>query len=637
MRAALRNMSQTVFARRLEEQAVLHGLDLTGEPDGSLPIVCVCDSYLDPVLTAWNQDALSKKLVWLPVWANWAYPWVGPVFAPGQGCHACLAKRLRENIQIDNFISASTSDHQPFRRPRAENPGLFQAAPAFVLAQLARGLDDATAQLWRHLLTFDFIVGQAASHRVLKRPQCPVCGPEKAAQQTEIELQDHAYAYCFGGERRSCPPSETWERFRHHISPITGVVSSFVSKARPDQEHLHSYAAGHTFPVRQGDLASLKGNMRHRSGGKGALDIQARVGALCEAVERYSGIVSGEEEFVRAAFVDLEDAIHVNDMALYSNGQYEHREAWNRQCVVDFQLIPNRFDEEMVIDWCRVWSLTRQRSCLVPAAYCYYGHPDLRHFFCACDSNGCAAGNTVEEAIIRGFMELVERDAVAIWWYNRTRQPQVDIASFRDAYLNLTTAEFARSGRSLWAIDLTTDLGIPAIAAISHRLNHPTEDILIGFSADLDAKTALLRAVNEVGQFVPALSHSDSTGNTLYYYEDQCAIDWWKTGTIAAHPYLLPDMDRVMVAADFFDATRRSQKEEVECCLERTSACGLDFLVLNQTRPDIQLPVVKVIVPGLRHFWNRLAPGRLYDVPVALGRLDGPTASEHLNPIPMFF
>ena len=40
------------------------------------------------------------------------------------------------------------------------------------------------------------------------------------------------------------------------------------------------------------------------------------------------------------------------------------------------------------------------------------------------------------------------------------------------------------------------------------------------------------------------------------------------------------------------------------------------MLVLNQTRPDIGLPVVKVIIPGLRHFWSRFGAGRLYDVPV---------------------
>jgi ribosomal protein S12 methylthiotransferase accessory factor len=62
----------------------------------------------------------------------------------------------------------------------------------------------------------------------------------------------------------------------------------------------------------------------------------------------------------------------------------------------------------------------------------------------------------------------------------------------------------------------------------------------------------------------------------------------------------------------------------------------MELMVLDQTRPDVGLPVVKVIVPGMRHFWARYAPGRLFDVPVQLGRLSRPTRHEDLNPIPLF-
>ena len=60
------------------------------------------------------------------------------------------------------------------------------------------------------------------------------------------------------------------------------------------------------------------------------------------------------------------------------------------------------------------------------------------------------------------------------------------------------------------------------------------------------------------------------------------------------------------------------------------------MLILDQTRPDINMPVVKVVVPGLRHFWPRFAPGRLFEVPVELGRLTKPTPYDQLNPIPLF-
>jgi ribosomal protein S12 methylthiotransferase accessory factor len=60
---------------------------------------------------------------------------------------------------------------------------------------------------------------------------------------------------------------------------------------------------------------------------------------------------------------------------------------------------------------------------------------------------------------------------------------------------------------------------------------------------------------------------------------------------------------------------------------------GLDFLALDQTRPDIGVPVARVIVPGMRHFYRRFAQGRLYDVPVKLGWRDRPTPESELNPI----
>jgi ribosomal protein S12 methylthiotransferase accessory factor len=77
--------------------------------------------------------------------------------------------------------------------------------------------------------------------------------------------------------------------------------------------------------------------------------------------------------------------------------------------------------------------------------------------------------------------------------------------------------------------------------------------------------------------------------------------------------------------------------EDVNTCVEIARQQGLETLVLDQTRPDIGLSVVKVIVPGLRHFWRRLGPGRLYDVPVKLGWIQQPLREEQLNPISMFF
>ena len=76
-------------------------------------------------------------------------------------------------------------------------------------------------------------------------------------------------------------------------------------------------------------------------------------------------------------------------------------------------------------------------------------------------------------------------------------------------------------------------------------------------------------------------------------------------------------------------------RDDVEVCRALVEARGMEFLVLDQTRPDIGMPVVRVIVPGMRHFWARFAPGRLYDVPVAMGRRRRPLAEADLNPAPV--
>jgi ribosomal protein S12 methylthiotransferase accessory factor len=78
-------------------------------------------------------------------------------------------------------------------------------------------------------------------------------------------------------------------------------------------------------------------------------------------------------------------------------------------------------------------------------------------------------------------------------------------------------------------------------------------------------------------------------------------------------------------------------REDVEWCVDLARRHGMETLVLDQTRPDVGLSVVRVIVPGLRHMWPRLGPGRLYDIPVKLGWLSQPTPEAQLNPVGVFF
>ena len=181
----------------------------------------------------------------------------------------------------------------------------------------------------------------------------------------------------------------------------------------------------------------------------------------------------------------------------------------------------------------------------LPAAYCWYGHPDLTGLgVCSADSNGCAAGGTLSEAIVQGFCELVERDSVALWWYHRSRMPGVDLASFADPWTAACVDHHATAlGRELWALDLTADLGVPTFAAVSRRLGAGPEDVLVGFGAHLDARVALTRALTEVNQFLPAVAGPDLRRNR-YGVDDPDTARWFGTVRVADQPWLAPDPTR---------------------------------------------------------------------------------------------
>lgn len=126
----------------------------------------------------------------------------------------------------------------------------------------------------------------------------------------------------------------------------------------------------------------------------------------------------------------------------------------------------------------------------MPSSYCYFGYGDQR---CGASSNGCAAGPTREDALLGGLLELVQRDAIAVWWYNRIRRPALDLDHGCSDRLAALFATVGRRDRVLHVLDLTTDLRIPACVAISARADG-TEAVLgtgCGPSAEAAAWSAL--------------------------------------------------------------------------------------------------------------------------------------------------
>lgn len=623
-------------------QAALSDTGISVRDDAELTLV-VTDDYLQPELAAVNARQLSSGKPWLLAKPVGSVVWLGPVFLPANtGCWACLAQRLRSNRQVERFL-ALNGGAAP-RISRSAYPPHLAAASHLLAAEIAKLCIGAASALEGAVLSLDTQTLHSEKHVLTRRPQCPACGNGGQAAQSPapFEIGSAEVRFSADGGYRIVPPDLTLSRLKNHLSPITGVVTSLTNMQESDESGLaFSYSAGHNFAMMGNTLDWLLQNIRGRSGGKGATDVQARVGAVCEAVERYSGLYSESAFERRASYRDMqaEGAIHPNALMNFSAGQLQGRADWNLSQQSAYHKAPEPFDENRVIGWTPVWSFELQSFVNVPSAYCYFGHPDLlEQYFCTCDANGNAAGNSLAEAVVQGFLELVERDCVALWWYNRIARNGVDIASFGDNYFDRLVSHYRANGRETWALDIRSDLGVPCFAAISRRVDRGTEDIVIGFGAHFDARLALMRALTEVNQFMPAVNKVDAMGATIYWFHDPDAVNWWRTARLAANPHLSPASGLApCTAAEFPVLPPGDIRTDVERCAALARQIGSDLLVLDQTQPDIGLPVVKVMVPGLRHFWKRFGPGRLYEVPVQMGWLARPTAEVDLNPTGIFF
>ena len=591
--------------------------------------LALTDDYLRPELAEINAEALATGRPWIVAKTGGMEPWLGPLFVPNEtGCWECLAQRLRFNREVEGFL-ASQSNGTGIFPALAAMPGSVGAASDMLACAVAHWLAiDALPRFHGRVITLDAPRCRTREHELVRLASCSSCAVALPKSQPAAPLLADLRgptATALDGNYRACSPQETLARFQHHVSPITGVIKRLDRATLSHAGVISIYWAGHNMAHRLPTLGHLQANLRSSSSGKGISDDQAKVSAICEALERYSGVFEGTEFTRMATARELGDAaILPASCLLFSEAQYRDRERLNAGDP-GFHWVPERFDVEAPVHWTPAWSLDREQQVWIPTAICYFqfesdsGVP----VFALADSNGSAAGNSLGEAVVQGFCELVERDAAAIWWYNRLRRPAVDMASFADSRIDALITHHATLGRELWALDLTHDLGVPTFAAVSRHVGGPTEALMLGLGCHFDARIALTRALTEANQMVARLDLPLNDAATLH---------WVSTARLADHPYLAAGPG-TRIAADFAGTIPATLDELLSRCRACLAPAGLEMLVLDQTRADIGLPVVKVFVPGLRHFWARFAPGRLYDVPVALGWLAEPTREEELNPI----
>jgi bacteriocin biosynthesis cyclodehydratase domain-containing protein len=619
-------------------------------PDGDIAVL-VTDDVLRREFADWNARALVSHRPWLLVKPVGIETLLGPLFVPGEtACWDCLAQRQRGHRSLEEYIARRNGFARPLGPPPASIPSTLHAALAEAATEITRFIGTGGQSVLRdRIVATNTLTLERTQHSLIRRPQCPSCGGAgrdcangHTAAGRPVRLSSRPTVHTSDGGHRACEPREVLARLERHLSPITGIVSALTPGERTaSRGHAPCVTpimlADHSFSGLT-DAQFYREGPGRRSGGKGKSLEQARVSALAESLERYCGVFDGSEPRRRASFRTLgAAAIHPNACMSFSDQQYSERVPRNAGArhtgIQKDRFVPEPFREDVEIDWTPLWSLSDEEPRYLPTSYCYFGYQSADPLFARADSNGCAAGSVLEEAVLQGLLELIERDSVALWWYNRLRRPAIDLATFHDSYIPNLVRHYKGLSREIWGLDITSDIGVPAFVAVSRRVDQPEEDIIYGFGAHLDPSVALTRAMTELNQALEAVPVAGVPEFSGIYRAGPEAVRWWRNVKTADACYLTPDPNAPpRRLADFKPLVSDDLREDIRTCGGLLARRGIEFFVLDQTRPDVNFPVVRVVAPGLRHFWPRFAPGRLYDVPVREGWLSRPLSEEELNP-----
>ncbi|MEM0449558.1 MAG: YcaO-related McrA-glycine thioamidation protein [Methanomassiliicoccales archaeon] len=313
--------------------------------------------------------------------------------------------------------------------------------------------------------------------------------------------------------------------------------------------------------------------------GKGASKIQAKVSAIMEALERYSGEVRGDE-IVRK---NLEDMLS------------SHNCVDPRDLILPLRTIPHLFYQN--IAWVKGYDLQEKEPIYVPA--CAVFHPynsklDMPLF--RTNTNGLASGNTLEEAIVHGACEVIERDAWSIC--EMRRQLRGDIEQPHDDKLIRSILEkFISQEIDIYLKDLTSDLGIPTFAAAADDVRMKDAALLcLGIGTHLNPRIALIRALTEVAQSRVTQIHgaredtvrASSSRSLGYEKMKRLNAMWFSSST------------RIKPLSSYNNLDTPDLFEDLMVIIDILKSRGFKRLIaVNLTRKELGVPVVRVIIPGM--------------------------------------
>ncbi|WP_125557610.1 YcaO-like family protein [Pseudoalteromonas rubra] len=430
----------------------------------------------------------------------------------------------------------------------------------------------------------------------------------KKQWSTKIVLRSCPITFGHDGGSRSIKPELTNRKIEPYINRCTGLINELSTLN--DSGAIKIYrTAFFKHPAKSVPDLNVD-EFNQTCLGKGVTHEQSKASALCEAIERKNAQYVGDE-LTQVAQAHQLDARSYNFSQLlpYSEQQYARfadpadSESQRKQAALSYT--------GEAVNWTALWSLTRDEKVYVPTVCCFANTPFEEDRFGKWHSNGCAAGNNLEEAILQALFELLERDATAIWWYNRLPRPQFELSGLDPDYLaplhQTITAE-----HDYWMLDLTVDTGVPVMAAIGR--NKVTQGYVFGFGCHLKPEMAAQRALTELCQLIPI---RDQNGAPFDF------------DAITDDSFLQPEANASRAS---YQLTQSGDlKDDILVIVEQLNSLDMETLALDYSRSPIPLSTAKVFVPGLCHIWPQLGNPRLYETPVKLGWLDKALTEKTIN------
>lgn len=322
--------------------------------------------------------------------------------------------------------------------------------------------------------------------------------------------------------------------------------------------------------------------------GKGNTENQARISAIMESFERClaerNGLNNDVEEDIKAQ--------HIIDNFI-SMGQ-NHR-------TIDptLLLIAEDYSPQAFVEWISGWDLFKNEEIFVPANAVYhpYDAPGRTSKLFRSNTNGLAAGNTIEEAIFHGLLEVIERDALSIAEFNRNPGKEIILTeNDGENYEILRKFTDNEVAVKLWA--LPHDTKITTVVAVTDDIKLKDAALLVmGAGAHLNPEIAVKRALTEAAQSRVVQIHGAREDTEREKFVREIGYDRIKR----MNKYWYSDEEQTSMH-DLKDLSRTTPAESIDVVLEQLKEIADCAIVVDMSRESIPVPVVRVIIPSFEMY-----------------------------------